>query len=109
MTRTLFVSAFIVASALSVGASYAQSPSAATTKCGPVAYDQASQTYVGIPCNSAATPAAPADNAATSGQAASKSAAQKCGPASYDQATQTYVSLPCVAGTTEENPAGRSQ
>jgi len=109
MTRTLFVSAFIVASALSVGASQAQSPNAATTKCGPVAYDQASQTYVGIPCNSAATPAAPgADNAATSGQAASKPAA-KCGPASYDQATQTYVSLPCVAGTTEENPAGRSQ
>jgi hypothetical protein len=80
MTRMLFVSAFVAASALSVGASHAQSPG---TKCGPVAYDQASQTYVGIPCNSAATPAAPgADNPATSGQAASKPAAQKCGPAS---------------------------
>ena len=110
MTRMLFVSAFIVASALSVGASHAQSPSAAGTKCGPVAYDQASQTYVGIPCNSAATPAAPgAEIPTTFGQAASKAGTQKCGPASYDQATQTYVSLPCVAGTTEENPAGRSQ
>jgi hypothetical protein len=110
MTRMLFVSAFIVASALSVGASHAQSPSAASTKCGPVAYDQASQTYVGIPCNSAATPAAPgAASPTTSGQVAGQPATQKCGPASYDQATQTYVSLPCIAGTTEENPAGRSQ
>ena len=107
MTRMLFVSAFVVAAAVSVGASQAQSP---TTKCGPVAYDQATQTYVGIPCNSAATPAAPgADSAAPSGQVAGKAATQKCGPATYDQATQTYVSIPCVAGTTEENPAGRSQ
>ncbi|GEP59666.1 hypothetical protein [Reyranella soli] len=103
MTRMFFVSAFLVASAISLGVSNAQSPPAA--KCGPVAYDQASQTYVGIPCNSAATPEAPAGKTASSGTATT----QKCGPVTYDQATQTYVSLPCVAGTTEENPAGRSQ
>ena len=103
MTRLFFVSAFLVASAVSLGVSNAQS--ASDTKCGPVAYDQAKQTYVGIPCNSAATPNAPAGTASSSGQ----SAAQKCGPVTYDQASQSYVSLPCVAGTTEENPAGRSQ
>ena len=103
MTRMLFVSAFLVASAVSLGVSNAQS--ASDTKCGPVAYDQAKQTYVGIPCNSAATPEAPSGKTASSGAATN----QKCGPATYDQATQTYISLPCVAGTTEENPAGRSQ
>lgn len=103
MTRMLFVSAFLVASAMSLGVSNAQSSS--DTKCGPVAYDQAKQTYVGIPCNSAATPNAPAGTTASSGP----SATQKCGPVTYDQASQSYVSLPCVAGTTEENPAGRSQ
>ena len=103
MTRMLFVSAFLVASAMGFGVSNAQSQPG--TKCGPVTYDQASQTYVGIPCNSAATPEAPAGKTASSGS----SAAQKCGPATYDQATQSYVSLPCVAGTTEENPSGRSQ
>ena len=103
MTRLFFVSAFLVASAVSLGVSNAQSSS--DTKCGPVAYDQAKQTYVGIPCNSAATSSAPAGTTASSGQPA----AQKCGPVTYDQASQSYVSLPCVAGTTEENPAGRSQ
>ena len=103
MSRMLFVSAFLVASAVSLGVSNAQS--ASDTKCGPVAYDQAKQTYVGIPCNSAATPEAPAGKTASAGTATN----QKCGPASYDQATQSYVSIPCVAGTTEENPAGRSQ
>jgi hypothetical protein len=103
MSRLFFVSAFLVASAVSLGVSNAQSSS--DTKCGPVAYDQAKQTYVGIPCNSAATPGAPAGTTASS----APSAAQKCGPVTYDQATQSYVSLPCVAGTTEENPAGRSQ
>ena len=103
MSRMFFVSAFLVASAMSLGVSNAQSSS--DTKCGPVAYDQAKQTYVGIPCNSAATPTAPAGTTASS----APSATQKCGPVTYDQATQSYVSLPCVAGTTEENPAGRSQ
>lgn len=103
MSRMLFVSAFIVGSAMGLAASHAQS--ASDTKCGPVAYDQAKQTYVGIPCNSASTPNAPG---AADSQAAS-TPAQKCGPAAYDQASQTYVSIPCVAGTTEENPAGRSQ
>lgn len=102
MSRMLFVSAFFVASAVSLGVSNAQS--ASDTKCGPVTYDQAKQTYVGIPCNSAATPNAPGGATASSGQSAAK-----CGPATYDQASQTYVSIPCVAGTTEENPAGRSQ
>jgi hypothetical protein len=104
MTRMLFVSAFIVGSAMGLAASHAQSSS--DTKCGPVAYDQAKQTYVGIPCNSASTPSAP--GAADSSQTAGK-LAQKCGPVAYDQASQTYVSVPCVAGTTDENPAGRSQ
>jgi len=103
MPRILFVSAFLVASAMSLGVSSAQSSSDA--KCGPVAYDQAKQTYVGIPCNSAATPSAPAETTASSGQPTT----QKCGPATYDQASQSYVSIPCIAGTTEENPAGRSQ
>jgi hypothetical protein len=103
MTRMFFASAFLVASAMSLGVSNAQSSS--DTKCGPVAYDQAKQTYVGIPCNSAATPSAPAGTTASSGP----SATQKCGPVTYDQASQSYISLPCVAGTTDENPAGRSQ
>lgn len=101
MTRMLSVSAFLVASAVSFGVSNAQSSS--DSKCGPVAYDQAKQTYVGIPCNSAATPGAPTGATASSGQPA----AQKCGPAIYDQASQNYVNVPCIAGTTEENPAGR--
>ena len=91
MTRMLFVSAFIVGSAMGLSGSYAQSSS--DSKCGPVAYDQAKQTYVGIPCNNAATPPAQ----------------QKCGPVAYDQASQTYVGVPCPQGTTDENPAGRSQ
>jgi len=90
MTRMLFVSAFIVGSAMGLTASYAQSSS--DSKCGPVAYDQAKQTYVGIPCNGATPPAQ-----------------QKCGPVAYDQASQTYVGIPCPQGTTDENPAGRSQ
>ena len=102
MTRMLFVPAFLAALAMSLGVSNAQSSS--DTKCGPVAYDQAKQTYVGIPCNSAATPNAPAGTAASSGPSTAK-----CGPVAYDQASQSYVSLPCVAGTTDENPAGRSQ
>lgn len=75
MTRMLSVSAFLVASAVGFGVSNAQSSS--DSKCGPVAYDQARQTYVGIPCNSAATPAAPTGTTASSG----RPAAQKCGPA----------------------------
>jgi hypothetical protein len=90
MSRMLFVSAFIVGSAMGLAASHAQS--ASDSKCGPVAYDQAKQTYVGIPCNAATPPAQ-----------------QKCGPVAYDQASQTYVGVPCPQGTTDENPAGRSQ
>ena len=78
MTRLFFVSAFLVASAVSLGVSNAQS--ASDTKCGPVAYDQAKQTYVGIPCNSAATPSAPAGTTASSAPSAAK-----CGPVTYDQ------------------------
>ena len=80
MTRLFFVSAFLVASAVSLGVSNAQSSS--DTKCGPVAYDQAKQTYVGIPCNSAATPSAPAGTTASSAPSAAK-----CGPVTYDQAS----------------------
>jgi hypothetical protein len=90
MTRMLFVSAFIVGSAMGLASGYAQSSS--DSKCGPVAYDQAKQTYVGIPCSSATT-----------------TPQQKCGPVAYDQASQTYVGVPCPQGTTDENPAGRSQ
>jgi hypothetical protein len=90
MSRMLFVSAFIVGSAMGLAAGQAQSPS--DSKCGPVAYDQAKQTYVGIPCSSATA-----------------QPAQKCGPVAYDQVTQTYVGIPCPQGTTDENPAGRSQ
>jgi len=92
MTRILFVSAFIVGSAMGLASGYAQSTDSSGSKCGPVAYDQVKQTYVGIPCTTATPPAQ-----------------QKCGPVAYDQVTQTYVGIPCPQSTTDENPAGRSQ
>ena len=101
MTRSLFIAAVLASSIVGIAGSQAQS---GDTKCGPVAYDSAKQTYVGIPCSSAATPNAGAANSNTA--AAPK---QKCGPVAYDQASQTYVGIPCTAGTTDENPAGRSQ
>ena len=99
MTRMFFIAALLASSAIGVVAANAQSTS--DTKCGPVAYDQAKQTYVGIPCNG---------GQATSGQTTDTAhAPQKCGPVAYDQASQTYVGIPCAAATTDENPAGRSQ
>ena len=97
MTRSMFIAAVFVSSILGVTVSNAQSGS--DTKCGPVAYDVAKQTYVGIPCTGA------------SSQASNSAAApaQKCGPVAYDAASQTYVGIPCAAATTDENPAGRSQ
>ena len=104
MSRSIFIAAMLASSILGGAVSHAQSGDA--TKCGPVAYDSAKQTYVGIPCNSAATPTqngavAPAN------QNSASAPAKKCG--AYDSASQTYVGLPCAAGTTDENPAGRSQ
>ena len=100
MSRSLFLVA-LLASSLTGVASHAQSGDA---KCGPVAYDQAKQTYVGIPCTS---PSAPGPGTANSNTAAAPK--QKCGPVAYDQASQTYVGIPCAANTTDENPAGRTQ
>ncbi len=48
MSRTLFIAALFASSALGLVAANAQS--AGDSKCGPVAYDSAKQTYVGVPC-----------------------------------------------------------
>ena len=101
MSRSLFIAALLTSSIMGIVVCHAQS---GDTKCGPVAYDSAKQTYVGIPCSSAATPNSTDPNANTA-----KAPAQKCGPVAYDAASQTYVGIPCTAGTTDENPAGRSQ
>ena len=60
MTRILFVSAFIVGSAMGLASGYAQSTDSSGSKCGPVAYDQNKQTYVGIPCPQGTTDENPA-------------------------------------------------
>ena len=67
------------------------------SKCGPVAYDAAKQTYVGVPCTQ------------QNNQSTNATGGKKCGPVAYDVATQTYVGVPCSANTTDENPAGHTQ
>jgi len=57
----------------------AQTP-APQPNCGPVAYSQAEQKYVGVPCN------APTQQT---------SDGKPCGPVAYSQAEQKYVGVPC--------------
>jgi hypothetical protein len=74
------------ASLIGVAAVNAQT-SSSDSKCGPEVYSQATQTYVGVPCNS--------------GEAAANT---PCKPEGYSTSDQTYSSVPCPAGTTYENP-----
>jgi hypothetical protein len=65
-----------------------------TPGCGPVAYSQADQKYVGVPCN------APTQQT---------SDGKPCGPVAYSQADQKYVGVPCSAPahqTSEGKPCG---
>ena len=57
MTRSLFIAAVLASSIVGIAGSQAQS---GDTKCGPVAYDSAKQTYVGIPCTAGTTDENPA-------------------------------------------------
>ena len=95
MTRILFVAALCASSALGLVAASAQTQG--DSKCGPVAYDAAKQTYVGVPCTQ------------QNNQSTNATGGKKCGPVAYDVATQTYVGVPCSANTTDENPAGHTQ
>ena len=60
----------------------AQAPAQAPAQpnCGPVAYSQADQKYVGVPCN------APTHQT---------SDGKPCGPVAYSVAEQKYVGVPC--------------
>ena len=69
----LFGAAFAISSAT------AQTP---TPGCGPVAYSQSEQKYVGVPCT-APTPKVEAGKAAP------------CGPVAYSVAEQKNVGVPC--------------
>ena len=82
----ILATAMVGASLIGVAAVNAQT-SSSTSKCGPEVYSSASQTYVGVPCNT--------------GEA---KAAQPCKPEGYSSSDQTYTSVPCPAGTTYENP-----
>lgn len=82
----ILASALLGASLIGVAAVNAQTSSSAS-KCGPEVYSNASQTYVGVPCN-----------------AGEQASTQPCKPESSSQATQAYTSVPCPAGTTYENP-----
>jgi hypothetical protein len=84
-TFTVLASALLGASLIGVAAVNAQT-SSSTSKCGPEAYSQATQTYVGVPC---------------AGETASNT---PCKPEGYSSADQTYSSVPCPAGQTYENP-----
>ena len=95
MSRTLLLAALFASSAIGIAAANAQSPG--DSKCGPVAYDSAKQTYVGVPCTQ------------QNNQNTNASNSKKCGPVAYDVASQTYVGVPCSSNTTDENPAGRTQ
>jgi len=69
----LFGASFVISSAT------AQTP---TPGCGPVAYSQSEQKYVGVPC--------PAPS-----QKAEAGKAAPCGPVAYSQSEQKYVGVPC--------------
>jgi hypothetical protein len=68
----------LVAMGLMVGAAPA---TAQKESCGPAAYSNEQQRYVGLPCAPKADSASP------------------CGPAAYSNADQNYSSLPCTAPT----------
>jgi hypothetical protein len=86
--RTLVLSAFVAAAGL-VGAAVAMSSASAQQQaqpCGPVAYSQADQKYVGVPCNAPST---------------KTSDGKDCGPVAYSVAEQKYVGIPCNAPSTK--------
>lgn len=85
---TFWCSAFCVAALGSLAIVIPTSSQAQTPKpgCGPVAYSNAEQKYVGVPCT------APAQKA-EAGQPAS------CGQEAYSNAQQKYVGVPCTAPT----------
>jgi hypothetical protein len=82
----ILASALLGAALVGATAVYAQT-SSSESKCGPEVYSAATQTYVGVPCNS--------------GETASST---PCKPEGYSSSDQTYTSVPCPAGTTYENP-----
>jgi hypothetical protein len=63
--------------------SQAQTQASAPAPCGPVAYSNAEQKYVGVPC-------APPTPKVEAGKAA------PCGPVAYSNAEQKYVGVPCT-------------
>jgi hypothetical protein len=94
--QTIQLSALAAAAALS-GVAFALTSASAQTQspnCGPVAYSQADQKYVGVPCN------APTQQT---------SDGKPCGPVAYSQADQKYVGIPCSAPaqqTSDGKPCG---
>jgi hypothetical protein len=92
--RTLVLSAFAATAGL-VGAAVALSSASAQTQaqpCGMVAYSQAEQKYVGVPCN------APAGKT---------SDGKDCGPVAYSVAEQKYVGIPCNATSGQKTSDGK--
>ena len=80
--------------ALAPAQSQAQ-PTAAPAKCGAVAYSNAEQKYVGVPC------AAPTPQADASGKS-------PCGPVAYSNTEQRYVGVPCTAPTPKADASGKA-
>jgi hypothetical protein len=95
-----FALSFVAASLAAVAslAVFAPTGSQAQAKppapCGAVAYSNAEQKYVGVPCTAPA-PAVEAGKAAP------------CGPVAYSAAEQKYVGVPCTAPT-QKAEAGKA-
>jgi hypothetical protein len=82
MTRLLPLSALIAAATL-CGTAITSATAQDKPKCGAVAYSNAEQKYVGVPCT-AETPKVEAGQKAP------------CGPVAYSNAEQKYVGVPCA-------------
>ena len=88
MTKAFAILASALLGAALVGGTVYAQTSSSDSKCGPEVYSQATQTYVGVPCNSGTESAA----------------STPCKPEGYSTSDQTYSAVPCPAGTTYENP-----
>ena len=81
----MFVLSTLIAAVTMAGSTSITAPAVAQAQapCGPVAYSNAEQKYVGIPCT-APTPKTEAGQSAP------------CGPVAYSVADQKYVGIPCT-------------
>jgi hypothetical protein len=88
---------------LGAAAAYAQTATQGQSNCGIETWSTDKQTYVTMPCNSAA--GGQSGQAVSGGKASGGSASSNCGIETWSTDQQTYVSTPCPGGTTYENPS----